>query len=280
MDPDKVNALQNFPEPRNKKDLQSFFGFCNFYRKFSQNHSSLLHPLSHLICKDTPWTFTEQNKIDFQKIKDAFSLQISLTHPNFNIPFCIQTDASYIGLGAELFQINDKGQRDTLSFANRSLCGAERNYTVTELELLGILFACQKFKIYILGHPINLYTDHKALTFLFSCKLKNSRLTRWTLALQEFDLKIIHCPGKDNPIHTLSRPYPLGRDDQPPKDSPSILYYTLPPPIPPDIISILNNISAEQRKDLKLWKLIYKLKEYCAPSWSEFYMLKNETLFI
>jgi len=54
MDPGKVKALQNFPEPRNKKDLQSFFGFCNFYRKFSQNHSSLLHPLSHLICKDTP----------------------------------------------------------------------------------------------------------------------------------------------------------------------------------------------------------------------------------
>lgn len=177
MDPDKVEVLQNFPEPLNKKDHQSFFGFCNFYRKFSQHHSSLLHPLSNLICKETPWTFTEQNKIDFQKIKTAFSRQVSLTHPDFNSPFCIQMDASYIGLGAELFQIDTAGQRNTLSFASRSLCGAERNYTVTELELLGILFACQKFKIYILGHPIYLYTDHKALTFLFSCKLKNARLS-------------------------------------------------------------------------------------------------------
>lgn len=58
LDPDKVKAIQNFHDPRNKKDLQSFFGFCNFYRKFSQNPSSLLHSLSHLICKDTPWTFT------------------------------------------------------------------------------------------------------------------------------------------------------------------------------------------------------------------------------
>jgi len=279
MDPDKIKALQNFPEPRNKKDLQSFFGFCNFYRKFSQNHSALLHPLSHLLRKDTPWTFTEDNKIDFQKIKTAFSTQISLTHPNFNEPFCIQTDASYIGLGAELFQINQSGQRDTLSFASRSLLGPERNYTVTELELLGILFACQKFKVYILGHPIKLYTDHKALTFLLSCKLKNARLTRWTLALQEFDLKIYHCPGKDNPIDALSR-HPLGRDDQPPKDSPTILHYTLPPPIPPDIIPLFNDISIEQAKDSKIQKIISTLKSNTQFLWFQYYTLKNHVLFI
>lgn len=279
MDPDKVKALQNFPEPRNKKDLQSFFGFCNFYRKFSQNHSSLLHPLSHLICKDTPWTFTEQNKQDFQKIKNAFSLQISLTHPNFNIPFCIQTDASYIGLGAELFQIDSDDQRNTLSFASRSLCGAERNYTVTELELLGVLFACEKFKIYILGHPIHVYTDHKALIFLFSCKLKNTRLTRWTLTLQEFDLNIHHCPGKDNPIDALSR-HPIGRDDQPPKDSPVILHYTLPPPVPPDIIPLFQNISVEQQKDPKLSKIIILLNSNPLPLWHNYYIFKNDILFI
>jgi len=95
MDPDKVKAIQNFPDPRNKKYLQSFFGFCNFYRKFSQNHSFLLHPLSHLICKDTPWTFLEQNRLAFIKIKTVFSNQISLTHPNFNIPFCLQIDVFY-----------------------------------------------------------------------------------------------------------------------------------------------------------------------------------------
>lgn len=67
MDPDKIKALENFPEPRNKKDLQSFFGFCNFYRKFSQSYASLLHPLSHLIRKDTSWIFTEQNKLKLSK---------------------------------------------------------------------------------------------------------------------------------------------------------------------------------------------------------------------
>lgn len=261
-----------------KKHLQSF-RFCNFYRKFSQNHAFLLHPLSHLICKDSPWIFTEQNRTDFIKIKSAFSKQISLTHPDFNQPFCIQTDASFIGLGAELFQIDNYNQRNTLSFASRSLCGAERNYTVTELELLGILFACQKFRIYVLGHPILLYTDHKSLTFLFTCKLKSTRLTRWTLSLQEFDFKIHHCPGKDNPIDVLSR-HPLGRDDQPPREQPSILYYTLPPPIPPDIAPIFNQMSSQQKKDPRLQGIRERLKTTTPCTWHSFYSVRDDVLFI
>lgn len=94
MDPEKVVALKEFPYPKSKKDLQSFFGFCNFYRKFSNNHSSLLFPLSHLLKKNSIWKFTDQDKLAFNKIKDTFSAQVLLTHPNFNLPFCIQTDAS------------------------------------------------------------------------------------------------------------------------------------------------------------------------------------------
>jgi len=151
---------------------------------------------------------------------------------------------------------------------------------VTELELLGILFAksFQKFKIYILGHPINLYTNHKALTFLFTSKLKSTRLTCWTLALQKYNLNIIHCPGKNNPIDTLSL-HPLGREDQPPKDLPAILHYTVPPPIPPDIIPIFNNISVEQAKDKKIQKIISILNSNSTSPWIQYYTLKNNILF-
>lgn len=279
MDPDKVQALKNFPEPRNRKDLQAFFGFCNFYRKFSQNHSALLHPLSHLLKKETCWFFKNNEKEAFEKIKSTFSDQVALTHPNFNKTFCIQTDASLIGLGAELFQVGDDGQRHTIAFASRSLCGSERNYTITELELLGILFACQKFRIYILGFPINIYTDHKALIFLFSCKLRNARLTRWTLILQEYDLKIFHCPGKDNPLDTLSR-HPIGRDDQPPKYSPAILLFDIPPVLPPEIVSIFTNITHEQSKDQRIVSIILQLKSNDKKSWHSFYKLHHNILFI
>lgn len=121
MDPDKVKSVLEFPVPRNKKELQSFLGFCNFYRKFSSKHSSIVQPLSHLLKKGVLWKFGEKENIAFQQIKETLSNSIQLTHPNFNMPFNIQTDASLIGLGAELFQINEINERDTIAFASRTL---------------------------------------------------------------------------------------------------------------------------------------------------------------
>lgn len=63
------------------------------------------------------------------------------------------------------------------------------------MELLSIVFACSKFQVFLLGHRVNVITDHQALVFLFKCRLRNARLTRWTLLLQEYDLHIVHCPG-------------------------------------------------------------------------------------
>lgn len=300
MDPEKVVALKKFPEPRNKKDLQSFFGFCNFYRKFSQHHSQLLHPLSHLLKKGVPWSFKNEEKIAYDKIKDAFSAQIALTHPDFNLPFCIQTDASLVGIGAELFQVDKEKQRHTIAFASRSLSGSERNYSVTELELLGILFACHKFRVYIIGYPINVYTDHKALTFLFTCKLKNARLTRWTLILQEFDLKIHYCPGKENPLDTLSR-HPIDRDENPPVDPPAIMRFDFSDPVSPDLLIppeivfkldipptlpsriqfIFKNMFNEQALDPHICKIVTLLSsKNSLQSWHTFYKVHNNILFI
>lgn len=81
---------------------------------------------------------------------------------------------------------------------------AEKNYSVTELELLSIVFACDKFRVYILGYPITVLSDHQALTFLFTCRLRNSRLTRWTLTLQEFNLQVEYIPGTENVVDALS----------------------------------------------------------------------------
>lgn len=289
IDPEKVNAIKNFPTPRNRKDLQSFFGFCNFYQKFSQSHSSLLHPLSHLLKKETPWSFTEKEQEVFDTIKSAFARQIALTFPNFQTPFGIQTDASLNGLGAELFQIEKDGLRHTIMFASRTLKGGERNYTITELELLSIVFACQKFRVYILGYPVFLYTDHKALIFLFSCKLRNARLSRWTLSLQEYHLQIHHCPGKSNVIDTLSR-HPIDRDNIH-VDVPRILgllkYPTaaneqipVPPSLPLDVITVFNKIVYEQSQDQHLVSIVKKLSCCKMPPWHKFYKIHEKILFV
>lgn len=120
-------------------------------------------------------------------MKSAFTERF-LAHPDFAKEFHLQTDASGLGLGAELFQMNSDHSRQTIAFASRTLTSAERIYSITELELLSIVFACDKLCVFLLGYPVNVISDHQALVFLFRCRLRNAWLSRWALSLQELDL--------------------------------------------------------------------------------------------
>lgn len=258
MDPAKLDAVTAFPYPRNKKELQSFIGFCNFYRKFSDHHASHMSPLIDLL-KNKSWSFNTENREQFDQVKNALGTHV-LVHPNFTQPFCLQTDASKIGLGVELYQV-ENGERRTIAFASRVLNVAERNYSITELELLSIVFACQKFRVFILGHKITVFTDHQALIFLYRCRLRNARLTRWTLLLQEYDLHIEHCPGKDNIIDVLSR-NPVGRNEVPPELMPSIfrLKVEVPPKLPKALVDTFKTFRQDQFTDSRLTAIFMDLE--------------------
>ena len=78
------------------------------------------------------------------------------------------------------------------------LNSCERNYNTTEKELLSVVFACNKFRTYILGYPVTVRSDHKSISFLKRCKLSHGRLTRWVLALQEYDITWEYIPGRKN----------------------------------------------------------------------------------
>lgn len=134
-----------------------------------------MSPLIKLL-KNKTWTFSDKKRVQFNLIKSTLGNHV-LSLPDFSLPFNIQTNASKLGLGAELFQICNNEQR-TIYFASRVLNAAERNYSITELELLSIVFACQKFRVLILGYRINVITDHQALVFLYRCRLRNAQLTR------------------------------------------------------------------------------------------------------
>ena len=139
----------------------------------------------------------EQDTI-FKSIKDNFLKTIMLQHPNFNRPFFMNCDASDISLGSVLYQEDDDGNHQVVSFASRILNHCERNYHVTEKELLSVVFSCGKFRTYILGYPITVRTDHKSISFLKNCKLSHGRLTRWILALQEYHISWEYIPGSKN----------------------------------------------------------------------------------
>ena len=107
-------------------------------------------------------------------------------------------DASNVSLGSALYQEDEEGNQLVISFASRVLNSCERNYNITEKELLSVVFACNKFRTYILGYSIPVRTDHKSISFLKNCKLSHGRLTRWILALQEYNIRWEYIPGKKN----------------------------------------------------------------------------------
>lgn len=147
----------------------------------------------------------------FEEAKSVFLQEVVIAFPDFSQPLYLNTDASTAAIGRELFQ-HINGHRHTLGYVSRTLKPAETRYTTTEQEALAIVYCCAKFRQYIIGHKIIAQTDHHALTFIRKCRLTSGRLTRWSLALQEYDLAIEYIPGKLNiAADTLTR-YPRVND--------------------------------------------------------------------
>uniref|UniRef100_A0A2S2NEK6 RNA-directed DNA polymerase n=1 Tax=Schizaphis graminum TaxID=13262 RepID=A0A2S2NEK6_SCHGA len=276
MDPEKIETIQNFQPPQNKKQIQVFLGFINFYRRYIRDLSQHTSVLSQLIKKGNDWTWGETQQQAFEEIKRSFLKDIIMEYPDFNSGFFLSTDASRTHIGAELFQLTKEGRHRTLGFISRTLNAAEQNYHTTELELLAIVFGCQKFRNYIIGHSVTVLTDHQALTFLNSCKLLNARLTRWSIILQEYGLKVQHIPGKENiGADTLTR-YPQKPEDNDIRKYIDIyLNKLLLTKYSTELKDNLRQIGDLQRKDPKLSKILEQVKS--KPN--KYFMIHEDKLF-
>ena len=130
-----------------------------------------------------------------------------LQSPNWDLPFEIICDASDYVVGAVLGQRIEK-KPTAICYASKTLADAQLNYTTTEKELLAVVFALEKFRPYILGSKIIVYTDHATLKYLLSKKEAKPRRIRWVLLLQKFDLEIKDKKGSENSVADhLSRLY-------------------------------------------------------------------------
>jgi len=165
---------------------------CNFHQRFIVNYAEYVAPLLQLLQllrKNTPWKWSAEMQEAFLTLRGEFANTIHLVHPDEDLPYIINTDASAKAIGAVLLQQDREGNTNIVSTASRVLTPTEQRYTTCEQELLGIIFALEKFRIYIYGHKIILYTDNKSLTFLSRCAITSNRVARWMVNLQQYDME-------------------------------------------------------------------------------------------
>ncbi|GFT80603.1 transposon Tf2-6 polyprotein [Trichonephila clavipes] len=206
--PSKTKAVINYTDLKNIKDVRRFLGLTGYFRKFLSSYSTIAKPLSDLLRKDSPFQFYAEQQIAFQKLKYLLSQQPVLSIFNQISPTEIHTDASIDGLGAVLLQksIHDN-QFHPVFYMSKKTSDHERKYTSFELEVLAVVEALKKFRIYVLGTSFKIITDCDALVKTLSKKELNPRIARWALYLQEFNYTIEHRTGsKMAHVEALSRP--------------------------------------------------------------------------
>ena len=144
----------------------------------------------------------------FTELKRRLCSSHVLHSPDFDCPFVLQTDASDRGVGAVLSQFDASGDEHPVGFYSRKLLPWEERYSTIEKECLAIKLGMQAFKVYLLGRRFTVQTDHRSLEWLNRLKDNNSRLSRWSLELQQYDFCVWHRSGKANAnADTLSRAF-------------------------------------------------------------------------
>ena len=199
VDKAKVEVIKRLPPPNDLKKLRGFLGHAGFYRRFIKDFARIAKPLTNLLSKDADFVISDDALLAFDEIKDALIKAPVLQAPNWSLPFELMCDASDFAVGAVLGQRVDK-KRVAIYYATKTLVDAQVNYSTTEKELLAIVFALEKFRSYLLGSKVIVYTDHSALKFLFKKKEAKPRLVRWILLLQEFDIEIKDKKGNENVV--------------------------------------------------------------------------------
>ncbi len=164
----KITAFKYFPRPKSVENVCSFIGLCGYYRSFISGFVKLASPLTQLLKKEVPFHWNTLQERSFNYLKEALINAPVLVFTDYEFPFVMYTDASALGLGAVLMQQDVRGKRRGVAYASRTLNQAESNYSVSHEETLAVVWALKHFRDIILGYPITVFTDHAAVSELFT----------------------------------------------------------------------------------------------------------------
>ena len=181
MTPDnsKVQAVQEWPRPRDATEVRQSIGLTSYYQKYIQHFADIARPLYSLMQNNTKYHWTEEREQAFRNLKTKLMKASILAYPRFDkeaSPLILQTDASLTGLGAVLEQ-----DSQVITYASQTLSMSKVNYSVIQRKSLAAVWGTNKFRHYLRGHPLWLLTDHESLKWLAEQKMEGI-LCWWAIA--------------------------------------------------------------------------------------------------
>ncbi|XP_065195493.1 uncharacterized protein K02A2.6-like [Sycon ciliatum] len=209
-DDDKLQAIQELAPPKSISDVRRFLGMATYLGKFIPNLAQITASLRRLAKRD-PFSVDDEVLQAFTSAKAgiASALQaLAFFQPALDVPTAISCDASPDGLGAVLWQKNTSGCWVPVTCASRSLSDVESRYSQLEREMLGVVFGLTRFRQYVLGREVQVFTDHKPLISIVQKPFDEvpPRLQRWLVALMPYRYSLVFVPGQQMVCaDTLSR---------------------------------------------------------------------------
>lgn len=200
MDQTKIEAICNWPIPKNIKELRGFLGLTGYYRRFIKGYGILSKPLTELLKKNNfKWDLISTTA--FEELKRMMTTRTLLALPDFAAEFTVETDACEEGVGAVLMQ-----QGKPVAYMSKALSEKHRLMSIYEKEMLAIVLSLQKWRPYLLGRHFKIRTDHQSLKFLLQQRIATPMQQKWLVKMMGYDFEIIYKKGKENIVaDALSR---------------------------------------------------------------------------
>ena len=202
----RIETITSWSILRTIKKIQSFFEFCNFYKRFIKNYNNIARALTNATT-NIKFNWTNERQINFQNFQQAFTKVSFLKHFDSEKQIKLKTDASEFEIATILTQLYENTHFHSMIFHFKKLKQFERNYVTHNQELLTIVNAFKVWKHYLkeFTHKIIVFCDHNNLRFFMSLKSLIKRQTHWTEFLTDFDFIIKHKSDKRNSANASSK---------------------------------------------------------------------------
>jgi len=193
-DPEKVQAVADWPRPQNLTEVRAFVALASYYRRHIRSFAETARPLHELTKKDVRFYWGTKQEQAFMLLKDALVSAPVLAMPTDGGGYVLDTDACNYSMGCVLQQWQN-GELKVIGYASRTFSDAELCYCTTHRELAAIIFGLKYYRHFLLGYEFVLRTDHAALTYLMKTPNPVAQSASYLETIAEYNFSVQYTPG-------------------------------------------------------------------------------------